>query len=272
LSWLGYPGTTGLTAVDYYLADKHWLPPGRFDDVFTEKLAYLPDRWAFEPYHLTPPVNPLPALESGRLTFGSFHRLGKINSGTMDLWARLLLAVPQSTLLIAGIPLDGREQTLSGEFANRGVDPQRLAFHGRSPMDIYLALHHRVDIGLDTQPYAGATTTMYSLTMGVPTLTVAGATPAARGCAGILGQLGLAEFIGADADGFVEKGRHWAERLPELAQLRMGIRARMSRSPGGQPALIAAHFEAALRHMWRRWCAGLPPESFATGATVEMPR
>ncbi len=264
ISWLGYPGTTGLNAVDYYLADRRWLPPGQFDRLFTERLAYLPDRWAFKPHAAAPAVGPLPALASGYLTFGSFHRLGKINSSTIRLWSQLLLALPQATMLVLGVPVDGPEKRLLDEFAAHGVEPNRLTFHGRCTMDVYLAFHNQVDIALDTLTYAGATTTMHSLSMGVPTLTVAGATSQARAGAGILANVGLDQFIAADAADFLAKARYWAEHLTELAELRAGLRARLACSPAGQPALIAAHFASALRHMWRRWCAGMPAESFGT--------
>ncbi len=272
ISWLGYPGTTGLQAVDYYLADPQWLPPGRFDRLFTEKLAYLPDRWAFKPHAAAPAVGPLPALSAGRLTFGSFHRLGKINSATIRLWSQLLLALPQATLLVLGVPVDGPEKRLHDEFAAHGVQPDRLTFHGRCTMDVYLAFHNQVDIALDTLTYAGATTTMHSLSMGVPTLSVAGATSQARAGAGILANVGLDQFIAADAEDFVAKARYWAAHPTELAALRAGLRARLAQSPAGQPPLIAAHFASALRHMWRRWCAELPAESFLTDTLVEMAR
>jgi predicted O-linked N-acetylglucosamine transferase (SPINDLY family) len=111
---------------------------------------------------------------------------------------------------------------------------------------------------------------MHSLSMGVPTLTVVGATPQARAGAGILANVGLDQFIAANTADFIEKARYWAEHLAELADLRAGLRTRLLQSPGGQPELIATHFEAALRHMWRRWCAGSPAESFAASLPVKQ--
>jgi len=262
VSWLGYPGTTGLRAMDYYLADRNWLPPGECDRFFTEKLAYLPARWAFEPHAESPPVGPLPALSSGRLTFGSFHRLDKINTSTVDLWSRLLLALPQTRLVLAGMPGDGRETALLDRFAAHGIARDRLLPHVRCAMGAYLGRHHEVDIALDTRPYCGATTTMHSLWMGVPTLTMTGSAAQSRAGAGIAANAGLDGFIAADDAAFVELGRHWAGRLPELAALRAESRARLAQSPAGRPDLIAAHIDAALRRMWHRWCAGLPADSF----------
>jgi predicted O-linked N-acetylglucosamine transferase (SPINDLY family) len=262
VSWLGYPGTTGLQAVDYYLADRHWLPPGRFGHLFTEKLVYLPDRWAFRRHPNAPAVSTLPALKTGRLTFASFHRLVKVNSSTVRLWSQLLLALPETTLTLVGIPSgSGRNKLIEG-FAGHGIAAGRLSFHEQCSMDLYLAHHQQVDIGLDTHPYTGGTTTMHSLAMGVPTLTFAGETSTARAGAGILGGVGLDRFVATTTADFVEKGRYWAHHLDSLADLRATLRLRLEQSPGGQPDLIAAHLEVALRHMWRRWCAGLAAESF----------
>jgi predicted O-linked N-acetylglucosamine transferase (SPINDLY family) len=262
VSWLGYPGTTGLAAMDYYLADPHWLPPGEFDPVFTEQLVYLPERWAFRAHADAPAALPLPALAAGRLTFGSFHRRGKINPATLRLWAEVLRALPRSTLLMAGVAPGAEEASVRLQFAAHGIDPSRLTCRARGSMASYLAVHNEVDIALDTLPYGGATTTLHSLSMGVPTLTLAGATPPSRACAGILANLGLEAFIAGDAADFVAKARHWDRHPDELALLRMALPTRLARAPVGNPELFATHLEQALRHMWRRWCAGLPAESF----------
>jgi predicted O-linked N-acetylglucosamine transferase (SPINDLY family) len=115
---------------------------------------------------------------------------------------------------------------------------------------------------LDTTPYNGGTTTIHALWMGVPTLTIAGSTPAARSGAAILGQMGLHEFIAEGGAEFVAKGRYWADHLPALAAVRAGLRSRWQQSPDRRAEVIAGALEAALRRMWVRWCADLPAESF----------
>jgi len=261
VSWLGYPGTTGLTAMDYYFADACWLPPGRFDAQFSEKLVYLPDRWAFTAHPNAGAVAPLPAIKNGYLTFGSFHRLGKINAASIRLWADLLAALPDTKLRVVGI-LDGQESSLRDRFLAAGVDPARLTVLGRLTMDRYLEAHSEVDIALDTLAYSGATTTMHSLWMGVPTLTIAGLTPQANACAGILAHVDLQTFVGANAAGFIAAAGYWSTHLQELAALRAELRSRVQRSAAGNPALIAAHIHSALRHMWRSWCVGQPAAAF----------
>jgi predicted O-linked N-acetylglucosamine transferase (SPINDLY family) len=265
VTWMGYPGTTGLRAMDYFFADPHFLPPGEFDRHFTEKLVYLPTA-PFQPQRSAPPVNALPALANGFVTFGSFNRLGKLNASTVDLWSKLLREIPGSRMLLAGLDPQVDRRPLLRRFADRGIAEERLTLHDRCGVLTYLALHHQVDLCLDTMPYNGGTTTIHGLWMGVPTLTVAGPTPASRQGAAILGQMQLHEFIARDSRDFIARGLHWNRHLEELADLRSRLRDRWQASADRKPEVIAGAIDQALRRMWRRWCAQLPPESFSTSA------
>ena len=262
VSWIGYPGTTGLRAMDYYFTDRFYLPPGEFDDFFTEKLVHLPANAAILPSPSASAVNVLPALNNGFITFGSFNRPSKISKDVVALWARLLRALPNAHMLLGAMPVDGKYGALIDWFAQEGIAKERLSFHPRCGMPDYLALHHRVDICLDTFPYAGGTTTFHAVWMGVPTLTLAGNTVAARQGACIPGHMGLENFIAFDQEDFVQKGLAAASDIPALAALRAGMRARFEQSPLGQPEVVADGLENAFRTMWRRWCAGQSPVSF----------
>lgn len=263
VSWIGYPGTTGLKAMDYYLADRFKFPLGEFDDQFTEALVHLPASAPFLPFAQSPSVGSLPALRNGHLTFGSFNRLVKLNPSVIALWSQLLRALPDAILLFGGMPQSSEYDTLAAMLAREGICRERLRFHQRSDMVSYLELHNQVDICLDTFPYTGGTTSCHALWMGVPTLTLAGRTPASRAGAAVLGRVGLEGFAAEDAADFVRKGVGWASRVSELAGVRAGMRDRFAASAVGQPAAIASAFERALRMMWRGWCAGLAPESFS---------
>ena len=263
VSWIGYPSTTGLSAMDYYQSDRFLFPDNRFDDQYTEKIVRLPASSAFLPSQDAPPVNTLPALRNRYLTFGSFNRLSKISRSVVALWGQLLRALPDSRMLLGAMPQDGKYQTLIEWFAQEGIARERLVFHVRSDMERYLSLHHQVDICLDTFPYNGGTTTFHALWMGVPTLTLAGHTLAGWAGASILGHVGLEKsFAAHNAADFVQKGLFWAGNLAALSDIRTGLRERFAKSARGQPAVVAASMERALRIMWQRWCAGLPAESF----------
>lgn len=265
ISWIGYPGTTGLDAMDYYLTDRYFLPPGQFDDQFTEKLMYLPGSPPFLSSEEAPPVNPLPALTNGYLTFGSFNRLNKLSPAIIALWSQLLRALPDAHMILGGLPQAGDFEMLASRFKQEGIARERLSFHNRGSMPEYLSLHHQIDICLDTFPYNGGTTTCHALWMGVPVLTITGTTVPGRTGAWALQHVGLESCIANNPSDFVEKGLYWGSHIAELAKIRLELRDRMKQSALCHPELIARALEHALRIMWQRWCAGLPAESFEVG-------
>jgi protein O-GlcNAc transferase len=262
VSWMGYPGTTGLTAMDYFLADRFLLPPGQFDAQFTEKIVYLPASAPYQPNSAAPPVNGLPALNNGYVTFGSFNRQNKLRQSIIGVWSQLLRALPNARMVLGGMADDDRYKTLIDWFEQEGIARERLSFYSRCNIAEYLALHQQVDMCLDTFPYNGGTTTLNALWMGVPTLTLAGDKMPSRQGATALGHAGLNAFVAQDAEDFVRKGLSWASHPSSLAGVRANLRERLGQSAIRQPELIAAGVECALRIMWQRWCAGLPAESF----------
>lgn len=271
-SWIGYPGTTGLRAVDYYLADRFMLPPRQFDDQFTEKIVRLPANAPFLPPEFAPPVNDLPALGNGYVTFGSFNRPNKLRRAVIAWWSQLLRALPDSRMLLGAMPQHDQPDMLVEWFAAEGIARDRLDFRPRSSMEDYLRLHQQVDICLDTFPYNGGTTTLHALWMGVPTLTLAGASMPGRVGVAALSQLGLHDFIIERAEDVVEQGLYWAGHLSALAELRAGLRERLAQSPLRKPELVAAGLNDALRTMWRRWCEGSPAGTFDVRLHDPAPR
>lgn len=264
VSWIGYPGTTGLAAMDYVLADRKFLPHGQFDHLFTERLVQLPLSVPFHPAAGAPEVGPLPALAQGHLTFASFNRPSKINHEVVKTWAALLRAVPDARMLLAGLPeRDGRDRIVAW-LDQEGVAAHRLEFHDRTGIIDYLALHNRVDLVLDTFPYTGGTTTMNAGWMGVPTLTLAGGSVPGRQSASFLEHQGLQQFIAHDRDDFVAKGVAICADLAALAAIRARLRGRFALAGSDTMGRVADGVEHALRLMWRRWCQGLPAASFET--------
>lgn len=261
-TWMGYPGTTGLRSVDYCFTDRFHLPPGRFDGQFSEKLVHLPAAAPFLAHPDAPPVGELPAGVRGYMSFASFARPDKISRKSVTLWAALLRALPDARMVLGGMPDVDACGSLLDWFSAEGVETGRLVLHRRCDMSSYLDLHRQVDICLDTFPYNNGTTTLHALWMGVPTLTLAGDTVAARSGAAILGNVGLGDFVAHDVADFLAKGISWSERRDELAEIRAGLRERFLRSARGQPEVVAEGVASALRIMWQRWCAGLPTESF----------
>nr|WP_315485074.1 tetratricopeptide repeat protein [uncultured Undibacterium sp.] len=262
ITWIGYPGTTGMKTIDYYFTDQYFLPAGAFDQFFTEKHIRLPASAAFVQLDETPDVNTLPALSNGFVTFGSFNRLTKISPEVMRVWCNLLKRVPTSRLLLGAMPSEGGFENIISNFAAQGIARDRLIFFGRCRLELYLEQLNRVDICLDTFPYNGGTTTMHSLWMGVPVITISGETVASRTGTSALSHVGLARMASKSKEGFVEEGVYWANHLEELAAVRKNLRARLQASPLMNGRLIADHVASSLRKIWERWCDDEAPVSF----------
>jgi len=255
-TWIGYAGTTGLTAMDYRLTDAYMDPPGLTERYNSEALIRLPDTGAaYRPEPGCPAVNPLPALTSGELVFASLNNLTKINSSVTALWARLLTALPQARLMLGNVTEPAIRQRLIEQFGKAGIPAQRLLLQPRMPLADYLALHHRIDLALDPFPYNGGTTTIHSLWMGVPVITLVGEHTVSRAGVALLSRVGLSEFVTGSAEEYLQRAIEVARDLPGLNRIRQSLRERMT-GTNCAPGSVTRHLEAAYRDMWRKWCAG----------------
>jgi len=260
VSFAGYPGTTGLTTIDYRLSDPYLDPPGRDEAAYSEQTIRLPDSfWCYDPLdERDVSVHSLPALQTGAVMFGCLNNFCKINEEILALWAQVLRQVAGSRLALLTKPGAHRQRT--AEFLSRqGVAPGRLEFLDHRARRDYLEMYHRIDLGLDSFPYNGHTTSLDSFWMGVPVVTLVGPTAVSRAGWCQLSNLGLPELAGQTPEEFVRIAVALARDLPRLAELRSTLRHRMERSPLMDAPRFARHIEAAYRQMWRAWCALEPP-------------
>jgi protein O-GlcNAc transferase len=258
-SYLGYPDTTGLSAIDYRITDALADPPGMTDDFYTERLVRVPRcAWCYQAPSPAPEVVPLPAAQSGHIIFGCFNILPKITARMMELWSRVLTSVPASTLLLKNRSLGDRSvaDRLRQEFSAHGVSEDRLELRGNEPSyQDHLKLYDRLDIVFDPFPYHGTTTTCEALWMGVPVVSLAGKAHCSRVGVSLLSAIGLEELVAHSADDYVRIAVELAGDLSRLADLRSGMRDRMARSPLCDGKGFTRSLEEAYRQMWRSWCS-----------------
>ena len=257
VAWLGYFATTGMPTMDWIIADACSIREGE-ERHYSEPVWRLPDtRFCFTPPKLTIPVSDGSHFGgSRRLTFGNFSTLIKANDKVLALWAKVMSAVPEAQLLIKAKQLDDatERQRLTTRLGELGVTPDRLILEGRSPREAYLRTYHRVDICLDTFPFAGGTTTAESLWMGVPVLTLAGQSMVARQSESMLNNVALAHWVAANEEDFVRKALAFSQDRATLTQLRLDLRHRLLASPLGNAEVFANRLEAALCGMWQNYC------------------
>jgi predicted O-linked N-acetylglucosamine transferase (SPINDLY family) len=256
MTWMGYVGTTGLTAIDYLIADRYEVPPEA--DAFTvERVLRLPNGYVcYDPPANAPAVSLSPAVTQGHVTFGSFSNLAKINADVVAVWSRILARVVGSRMLLkyAGLDSPAARQRLTTMFARHDIGPQRIELAGWSPHADALAQYNRVDVALDPFPYGGGLTTCEALWMGVPVVTCPGATFASRHALAHLSNVGFTETIAADFDEYVEIAVKLAADLEHLHALRTALRQQVAASPLCDGARFAANLATLLRAAWRNWC------------------
>jgi protein O-GlcNAc transferase len=254
VTWLGFPGSTGLTTIDYRLSDPYLDPIGINESVYSERTVRLPDTfWCYDPLDgRVIPVNPLPALSSGIVTFGSLNNFCKVNDDVLSLWATVLRQVNNSRLLLLA-PMGSHRSRALERLKQEGIDPGRVEFVAGQSRQKYLETYHRIDVGLDTFPYNGHTTSLDSFWMGVPVVTLVGSRAVARAGWSQLSNLSLAELAGQTPEQFVRIAAELAGDLPRLAQLRSSLRQRMQQSPLMDAPKFARSIEAAYRPMWHNW-------------------
>ena len=256
VAWLAYPGTTGLAAMDYRFTDPYLDPPGEHDAWYSERSIRLADTfWCYDPLTREPLPGPLPARGNGRITFGSLNNFCKVTPAVLALWAQVMHAVPDSRLLLLAQPGSHRQRVLE-LMGEDGIAPERIEFAPFRPRLDYLALYQRIDLGLDTFPYNGHTTSLDAFWMGVPVVTRLGATVVGRAGWSQLCNLDLRELAASSDQEFIRIASALARDLPRLAHLRQGLRARMENSPLMDGARFARSVEDAYRQIWQWRCRG----------------
>jgi predicted O-linked N-acetylglucosamine transferase (SPINDLY family) len=256
-TWAGYVGTTGLSAMDYLITDARETPP-RSDANYVERLALLPDCYVcYRPPSYAPDVGPLPARTNGYLTFGCFNNIAKINRSVIGLWTDLLRRIPDARLVLKTHQLSDPAicRRYAELFAAEGLNVSRLHLQGKSEHRALLDAYNTIDIALDPFPYSGGLTTLESLWMGVPVVTLGGDTFAARHSLTHLTAAGLTELIADGPDSYLRLAGELATNLPRLEALRSGLRARLAVSPLLDGLRFTRNLENAYREMWRSWCA-----------------
>jgi len=234
VTWMGYPGTTGLPAMDYKITDEHADPTGTSDTHHTETLSRAASCFlCYQPLDEIQPPYKLPVDENGYITFGSFNNLSKYTEDTIALWADILRNVPGARLLLKakGLGDTAGQQSVVSAFAANGVAADRIECigHIHDPRD-HLELYNRIDIALDTFPYNGTTTTCEALWMGVPVITLAGTRHASRVGASLLTAAAVTGLITDSPANYIATATRLAKNTNKLKQLKQDLHGRIRTS------------------------------------------
>jgi predicted O-linked N-acetylglucosamine transferase (SPINDLY family) len=252
-TYLGYPSTTGLTAIDYRISDAHFDPePNVGPKVYAEETINSPGGfWCYSLLGTETTVNDLPALTQKHITFGCLNNFCKVNDTVIQTWAQILAKIPNSRIIILCPEGPARSHTLA-LFQQNGIESARIEFTALLTSRDYFRLYHHIDIALDTFPCNGHTTSMDGCWMGVPVVTMVGPTNMGRGGLNLLSNLNLPELIAHTPDQFIQIATDLAHDTDRLRTLRRTLRQRMQTSPLMNPQRFIEGLESVYRTMWKR--------------------
>ncbi len=252
----GYSTGTGIPAIDYLFHDTIGVPTSA-RPLFAETIADLPCQVGFEAPPDSPGIGASPATTRGYVTFGCFNRLFKVSAGAIELWSKILHALPRSRLLLKDRLLDlaAPRATMIEAFARRGFGTDRLELLGNTSRREHLQAHDRIDIALDPFPHNGGVSTWEALWMGCPVVAKTGNSIPGRMSAAILASVGLNDWVAGSDEEYVAIALRKAGDIEGLTSLRSRLRGLIEASESGNPDRYANAVGEAYRAMWRRWCA-----------------
>ena len=256
ISWSGYPGTTGLSAMDFLVSDPRHTP-SEDHSYYREKMITLPDSFiCYSPPEHAPDVSPPPSEANGFFTFGCFSNPSKINTELLLIWAQLMKVIPKSRLLMIYKNLNAPENhaRISSVLSAAGIEPSRILIEGRQEPIEFMKNYGRVDVAFDSFPYSGGVTTCEALWMGVPVISYPGDTFASRHAFSLLTAAGLDNFIIENKLHFIDKVRTLTDGSNRLSSIRSSLRAKIASSALCDPQKYTRNLERALIKAWRDWC------------------
>lgn len=257
-TWIGYPDTTGLPAIDYRITDAKTDPPGTTEHLHTEELVRLPRSFlCYNPGADFPEEGPPPCEQNGYITFGAMSNFTKVNDPLLDVWCRIMTVVPGSRLVLRyrGQERDQIHNKLAARLELNGISPARLQLLGRADSIVEQLNGYRlIDVALDTFPYHGTTTTCEALYMGVPVISLEGRSHHSRVGVSLLETVGLSEFVANNREEYIGKAVAISSDLPLLKALRRNLRSMILASPLCDNRTFTADLEELYRDLWIRWC------------------
>jgi predicted O-linked N-acetylglucosamine transferase (SPINDLY family) len=258
MTYLGYPGTTGLDSVDYRLTDHFADPEGMTEKYHTEKLIRMPRSFlCYTPPEYCPGIKEPPANGKGKITFGSFNNRSKITETVIETWSEILKNIPDSTLFLKAKSLADvdTQKLMTRLFKRHKISHKRLHYSGfLTDAKDHMLLYNQVDIALDTFPYNGTTTTCEALWMGVPVITLEGETHASRVGTSILSNTGLEGLIAKDRNDYIKKACTLAQTPDRLTRLKSGLRKQVEASGFIDAKRFTRELEQKFSTAWQGWC------------------
>lgn len=264
MSWLGYPHSTGLTTMDYYLADPI-ICPQHHQHLYAEQVIRFNSHcvFCFPPDNRYGEVDHHKPEQRTKVVLGSFNNLTKVNHTTLHLWLKVMKALPDALLKLKTPSFTDTIclNQVHHFFTENGIAAHRLIFSGPSSLHAMMREYSEIDIALDPIPYNGGTTSMQALWMGVPVVTMYGDNFCGRMSASMLHYLELDDWIANSEQGYIDIIKKKASQRVQLIKLKASLRTRMLESPLCDTIGFTLELEQIYKSLWQHYCKMNPTKS-----------
>ena len=225
IQYIGYLFSTGIDTIDYWMTDRWTDPPGLSDEVSAETIIRLPHGYlCYRPNEEAPDVAQAPWELNGYVTFGSFNHISKVSDETFELWTNVLLANPDSRLVLKNESFMDEPTKLEWieRFESKGITRARIDLLPITQTVVeHLKMYSQIDVGLDTLPYNGTTTTCEALWQGVPVITLPGDTHCGRQGISLLSQVGLHNLVASSQSEYIDIATQLATKPKRISELKI---------------------------------------------------
>lgn len=254
ISWLGYVNTTGLNEMDYLIADPYLIKDNEHI-LYSEKIILLPRIWNSHEKLDEKLEIKIPCETNNFITFGSFNNFRKISLSVINVWSEILLKSDSKLVLKSSMnnTKELRNRLLSKFPGNLLKDNKIILIEGQRNKKDHLNMYHKIDIGLDTFPYNGVTTSFESIWMGVPVLTLKGHNFTSRCGESININCKLQEFIAIDKKDYIKKAVNLCKDLEKVKNLKKNLRGMAIKSSLFDSKGFADSFYEKLRNLWTNY-------------------
>ena len=255
VSWVGYPGSTGIPEIDYLIGDP-FVTPENMNGHFTEKIFRLPNIWVcFTAPDFDVQISDLPVIKNGYVTFGSFNHLSKINDEVISLWSKILKSIPKSKIFLKTKQLNNShlKEKIISKFKENGINLNSIILEEGTSRSKLLNSYNKVDIALDPFPYSGGVTSLEAIWMGVPVLTKKGFKFASRTTESIIHNSGMSDWVANDENEYVKKAIKFSTNLELLTEINKSLRQVALESPLFNSTLFAKQLNNAFWEMWNNF-------------------
>ena len=251
--WMGYINTTGIEEIDYIVADPNLIYKDE-ENLYSEKVIKLPKIWNCHSGIKSSVVSEgLPFLKNNYVTYGCFNNPSKITEEVIETWSEILLNKKNSKIIIKAPSEDGEiaQEGILKKFKEFNVDNSRVLFSKREEKrNDHYKIYNKIDISLDTFPYPGVTTSIESIWMGVPVLTLKGNNFVSRCGESINLNLKMSDFIAKNKTEYISKALSLTEDINNLVEIRKSLRQKALSSPLFDTEKFGQDFGDLLSNVW----------------------